>query len=134
MTLKLDTNELKVGEKLIIFKATISSEGKESVLEDNIAQIQLPITYKTEIEFSGFSEPDKISFNDENQNDTQALYDIKELNNNFTIIHQIEARTRGPSPLNRLQFEVFVPNQNDGKIFLDIADFKVSYLQEYEFL
>lgn len=130
MQLTFDSTKVKSTSKLLI-NASVSSIGIEKNITDNFVSLELPIYLETNIEFNGFSEPEQYSLKEGINYDIEAINKTiisqqETYSNLLEIVHQIEFRTKGPSPLRDMRLDIYLPHRlKDGLEFLTVKNSQV---------
>lgn len=96
-------------------------------------KLELPVSVESYIDFHSLSEPEQFSFGEteidiEIINETIIVPQEQNITKELTVVHQIEAINKGPSPLDNVRMDIFVPYKLDGNEFLTIQDVQVNKL------
>lgn len=114
INIRLDAPHIEEKDGNLIIYANVTSVGNENNQTNNVVRTSRHLTSKTRVDVIKISDPQEVSLDD---------VDLEE---NITVMHQIEMISRGPTPIYKMMGELLVPMElpNVGNV-VELTDIPV---------
>ncbi|KAF2884232.1 hypothetical protein ILUMI_21924 [Ignelater luminosus] len=96
----LDIKKLSLNDRYISLNVTVDSKGEEINSDDNMFLVMLPLRVENNVELSGISFPDQLTYVDEEDNIKSETVDFQ---------HIFTTKNLGPSPLLDINADFYIP-------------------------